>query len=1448
MSGGIYTTRDRTRTLDQLNDVILDGVPTEGQGLVYSNGVWTNGAVSGGASGPVFTVSGSSDDRNNGTYSRIATGVVGNYESSPGNTKYLSYLPEGEQTPTDPDASAFGIYETSLDGQYTTWIFTYQGASNPGEIIGWCSIFGTESFLTRFAPYDYLGSVVDSDNPHSATYQPDGFSFEGPGLPINSGNLIYAGGQNGVVVLNDLADVESVPGGSGEVLVWANSTKKWIARQLPLNYSVLNDLGDVNSIPSVRGVLKDVGDGTTAAWQSTPLTLDLNTDVSGANPSTNDVLTWSGSQWTPNLAPLNNRKLDDLGDVTSIPSVQGVLRDVGDGTTAAWQSTPLTLSLNTDVSNANPTTNDLLVWDGSVWVPNPAPLNNRKLDDLGDVTSIPSVQGVLKDVGDGTTAVWQSTALTLNLNTDVSNANPATNDLLTWDGSKWTPSQSQITSLQTSVTDNSNAISSLQTSVAANTEAIAGGATTLPYTPPAPSRFELSLTSLGEIPGEPSFGNGWVLFRNRLYDYSKLKSFQFTADTPYPWGKTGTTNGYRQSLNQSLFNGCAELRHAPVYYWAYEERSPTEKIFHLFPGPFNFNKATYGWSYTIGSGSAFTNDQWDLVDSSAGSSLKNSLHRANTFTCHTLSNTGRSTLPTGVGGAYPEFPLAFSLTNHPYTMTSHATAPVYQDNTWVESWGVYATYSPDGAYLLLSRDGVMWDRVATGINESIAYIYVYPFGRGLGFVMQTADTPNGLYILGLQPDPYHNVWGTNNGVVSNVCSTGRLVIWWLSYFQGDRMNYSTDGLLVQQLTGIPTRTAGPWAATVQDPFCDNPSGNLIYYSTATDVYAISDLNPAAAPVSINFVPPTSRQVVIENVPDRTMIGGKDSSGRLFRQVTVGEADVQDASLDSTNYLPSNCVLGEIGRSIETRTFAPIWASQFKSQPSPMVSFDRGVTWQRSSIALESPWAFAHSDEMFVCVGYFRPSKGVIFYSTDAVNWNVAVTDETIPIPPPGLPGITAQSACRFWFSDVYYETEHRRFVAIAQNRVGLSGDGIHWTFQPMPDDPNNPGNPPIFQALNNGWNEYLRYGNVYYTRGGLAPSGRYERILALTISASGALSFADTSLDSPRERSRTDTINGDAVNGQFSYPQWWATSLGIIATEWVPGGKLTYTYSIPRNGTQLVKSTSVANLSNAVFYNVTTGFGGIIASGINQGTADASRIYMSPDGLTWGAYGLFGTDADILGIEYAGGEQYVINVRPTPASKSEMRVAKGWLSQALELNAPAGTITSPEIGTNDSVVGDRFLVSELPTYTASINRGLLLFTTEYRSCGVKPLSVVPKTGYANIMGGGQNTPVSAPGDTPGLFITQSNNSASLSQRYGLTFGTNDPSDIPSGSLVDFELTPNTPLSATIASAAEGVFTPYTSSTSLQERVAALESAPTATADLTGFQAMKDKFESLVAHE
>ncbi len=971
--------------------------------------------------------------------------------------------------------------------------------------------------------------------------------------------------------------------------------------------------------------------------------------------------------------------------------------------------------------------------------------------------------------------------------------------------------------LGTEVVDRVNGVAALQAITGTNAQAILNleeqidniqkGDLTVAYTPPPPKLYDYSLYS-------PS--QGWVSFQNRFSQYSKVTRSVFYADTPYPWGRLDD-----RSMNQSLFNGAGELIHGPQVYWVWEANR-----FQFTFGPPSQDTFQDAYSYTQFDPSQVGSDEFTLVPTSASGALQRSVHREGVYTALILENNGRSVVQGSTDGTiHPEFPIAVTLTLDPHLLTSHSNFAVYQDDLWVEKWGMFATYSPHAEHLLLSRDGMVWDRIATGLNiPTSTMMHVYPYGDGLGFLIQVNANKPVLAVV--QQTPYTIstgearelvlAWSSQGGdsQVLTAVSTGEIVMVRIS--NNDKLYFSQDGLSFKT-AGVSAVAAGPFLRSLTDPYTGNVSKQIFSMNT-NGIINVSNFSQPGWGEQLLTMPvnPTWSTLTTPGVPDSfpTQLTyanhpAQDGSGYFLaasptwvrRYGDTDDSNVIMKRRDGTdlNNLTTTPILGEIGAALNTRTYSPIFACS-SVVSAQLVSFDRGVSWKPTAPPFKLAYSFAHNEHVFVCVGFPINRAGdnpspVIAYSVDAVNWSIAVTDASIGFKNGG------DALSQHRFSDVYYEAEYRRFVAFSQNRVGLSGDGVHWTFVPIPADQGSSGTPPAFAPHARGWNEYLRYGDGYYTRGdeGL--------LMKLTIAADGTLNFTNTPHVSKREQSRTATLNY-AENGQYSYPQWWSTSLGIYAAEWREDGAGfdIYNYRFARDQTQgdLTKTLVIGDHPTWRFKNYSTGFGGLIANydDLDGDDSQLSVLRASVDGLVWRDTHPFGTTGElatqIAYVTYTGGDQYLARMKD-----ATFRVGKGNINACMELGTTwnnYGFLSgNPIIRTTE--VGDSLLFSRSgPTMLFDQGRGrlnhLIIFTTNTTSYGVKPIAVVPRVSEDDTIGGGRPEA----GDvTPGIDFPTGTGSYQVSRRVGL--GDLSSNNIPTGSSVEFELTPNLPLNFTITSSA-----------------------------------------------
>ena len=120
-------------------------------------------------------------------------------------------------------------------------------------------------------------------------------------------------------------------------------------------------------------------------------------------PSTDDVLTWNGSSWVPDIAGAN----------PTGPAGGDLSGEYPDPTVAKIQNNP--------VSSSSPSTDDVLKWSGSQWAPEP--------DETLDGAS----------AGGDLSGTYPDPTVIKIQNDPVSSSSPSTDDVLKWSGSQWSP-------------------------------------------------------------------------------------------------------------------------------------------------------------------------------------------------------------------------------------------------------------------------------------------------------------------------------------------------------------------------------------------------------------------------------------------------------------------------------------------------------------------------------------------------------------------------------------------------------------------------------------------------------------------------------------------------------------------------------------------------------------------------------------------------------------------------------------------------------------------------------------------------------------------------------------------------------------------------------------------------------------------------------------------------
>ena len=273
---------------------------------------------------------------------------------------------------------------------------------------------------------------------------------------------------------------------TGEVLSYNGSDYEWVSyAQIVNSVQELNDLTDVGlssaNIISYGDVLMWIQDpsGSGGFWSdrtftytdlgSKPTTVAgygitdfdtrVDTHLNKNSAGTDEILSWNGTDyaWVPGPSATNLR---DLNDVTQIGvNDKDILRY--NSTSSAWENDGFSIySIGNlgNVSNAAPSTNNLLVWNGSIWAPGSVPTNaiSLALNDISDVSlGTLNTNDYLKWDGsawvdaviDWTHIANKPTILTTNdlytdgdVDTHLNRTSAQTNQVLTWSGTdySWT--------------------------------------------------------------------------------------------------------------------------------------------------------------------------------------------------------------------------------------------------------------------------------------------------------------------------------------------------------------------------------------------------------------------------------------------------------------------------------------------------------------------------------------------------------------------------------------------------------------------------------------------------------------------------------------------------------------------------------------------------------------------------------------------------------------------------------------------------------------------------------------------------------------------------------------------------------------------------------------------------------------------------------------------------
>ena len=244
--------------------------------------------------------------------------------------------------------------------------------------------------------------------------------------PLIQSHQINVSGVSSNISLNHLSDVNTSGVSDGTSLVFSSTANAWIPQQISVSTTLsnLNDIGDVNVSSAQEGdVLKyisgmwiaqpeTVGSGSPATF---PQYLGGLQDVITAGASTNDVLTYDGTTWTPAPVPttsnsttfdlrVNNSTVGTVADGGHINFLNGsnisisgsgsdiTINSLGGGTVTYSAGQGIDIS-GTLISHSDTSTQGSVSNSGNTFI------QSVTVDTFGHITNITS--GTVTNTGDG---------------------------------------------------------------------------------------------------------------------------------------------------------------------------------------------------------------------------------------------------------------------------------------------------------------------------------------------------------------------------------------------------------------------------------------------------------------------------------------------------------------------------------------------------------------------------------------------------------------------------------------------------------------------------------------------------------------------------------------------------------------------------------------------------------------------------------------------------------------------------------------------------------------------------------------------------------------------------------------------------------------------------------------------------------------------------------------
>ena len=372
--------------------------PTSGDVLGWNGSAWAPvDALSNYTTGTGITLSGNTFTADNNSPIWNASQIMGTSISTiaPTNNQVLKW----NGTEWIPAADSNTFYAAGSGITLASNTFSADNASpiwNAGQIMGF-TVATTSPFVDQILKWNGTEWVPSNDN--NTTYA------AGTGITL-SGNTFSAENTDPIWNANQIMGTSiSTTGPIGnQVLQWNGS--EWA----PAN-EVAYDAGTGISLSGNTFSANN----TAAIWNANQI---MGSSIATTTPSANQVLTWNGSEWIP-----ANEVAYDAG--TGITLSGNTFS--ANNTAAIWNANQI---MGSSIATNTPSTNQVLTWNGSEWVP-AAPALNIYAAGTGLSLSGNTFSAL------NNSAMWNADQLQ---GSNISAAIPSNNQVLKWTGASWTPS------------------------------------------------------------------------------------------------------------------------------------------------------------------------------------------------------------------------------------------------------------------------------------------------------------------------------------------------------------------------------------------------------------------------------------------------------------------------------------------------------------------------------------------------------------------------------------------------------------------------------------------------------------------------------------------------------------------------------------------------------------------------------------------------------------------------------------------------------------------------------------------------------------------------------------------------------------------------------------------------------------------------------------------------